>query len=187
MPYTYTERFVIGLFAFFLLAALAIGIAALILVTQKPSSTAAFMARTSATAQSLTGMVPGIVLFDTLVGTSSGFTYADGKFTATKAGIYTMDGNVAINVSDTGGGGSTLGPMTVWVKKDNSEINYAAANFEPIDLSFVAGNSQYITWSTTLRVEAGEAVWVNVVSATDQQILAGPFSYVSIGTPLVTC
>jgi len=178
------------IFFILLLGALAIGIAALVIATQNKSSSenSAFMARVSATSQAIpTGGAGTIVLFDTLYGTSSGFTYSDGKFTATEAGVYNFVGNLQLNVSGTGGAADPLAPVSVWVSKTNSNLNYAIDNFAPLDNSIVAGNSQYASWSTMLQMSEGESAWVNIVSGVNQIIESGVNTYASIGVPRVDC
>ncbi len=189
MAYTRNQQVVIGLGAFFILAALALAIAALILVVRSPSSNqGVFMARTNVATQTITGGVPVTVLFDTLEGATSGFTYTDGKFTALQAGVYSFVGNLSINVSGpSASGAATIGPMTAWVVKENSVIQYSIGNFIPLESTpGVSGNSQYIQWSTMIQMDTGESVSVQVLSATEQQIVPGAASYAAIGVTHVT-
>jgi len=193
MPYSTEEKAAVVIVGFITLAALVIAIVALVFAVQNRNGTnkdAAFMAMTcSATGgQLITGGVQTTVSFwDTTLGTASGFTYADGKFIATKAGIYSFVGNIAVNVSGTGGAADPPSPLTAWVKKDNGSVFYGVENSVPLDNSVVSGNSQYIQWSTMLHMAAGEGAYLQVLSGTDQILLDGAYSYAAIGTPVVTC
>jgi hypothetical protein len=172
----------------FLIVVAAIAIAALIIACQNHNSgtSSRFMARTMSTGIQYTGGVGHFVTWDTQIGSAFGFTYEDGRFIASKSGVYVFAGNLSVNVSGTGGGGTTLAPVTATVVKNSqntggTQTQYATQNFSPIDFSIVAGNSQYITWSTLVQLDAGESLALFILSPTFQQILGGPTSYAAIG------
>jgi hypothetical protein len=166
-------------FFIFAVIALVAFVLVIILWTQMDSSNGAFMTRTSVAAQSVTAATVTALLFDTNL-SSSFFDYEAGSFTVKASGSYEITANLAVNTTGTGGGGSTLGPITVWVAKEGSAIHYGLNNSAPASTTPSSTNSQYLTVNTNIGFSAGEKFTIVALASTAQSILGGATTYLSV-------
>jgi hypothetical protein len=165
-------------FVFVAIAAIVALILAALAYTQGPSSQMQ-MERTSNVVQTITGGVAQPVLYEIDL-SASGLTYADGIFTANRSNRVLLNTILAVNVSGTGGGATTLVPVSVFVQRSGSDIPYGLMQYVPVSTTPGATNTQYIQFSTQFPIKSGETFSVQIVTSTAQQLLGGANKYIAI-------
>lgn len=138
------------------------------------TTTTAATARYAIAAQTITGLGIVNVLFDSEARPANNIVYDPaGIFQVQKTGTYLITANFSVDVSGSGGGGATPGPVTTWVEAAGQTTLLRGLTIsQPLSTTAGSTNRQAVTVCAQMRLLNGDKFAIKCTAPT-MQLLAG--------------